>query len=297
VGHVFQAFKSWWQSRPRDTQSKLAGLSAAATVFEGVIAPQARSRFGLFCTRLRALDTAMLTPLILHLREHYEEASAELQVIITDLESYLVRRYVCGLTTKGYNDIFLRLLSELVEIGKCDALTVRAFLLGRNGESQVWPDDARFRDSWLSRELYHPQRLGRTRMLLEALERALYTPKQEPEDPPSGLSIEHVLPQGWRPETWPIEDVSDAARASRNHLLHTLGNLTLLTQPLNSSVSCGPFDKKRPEIARQSRLNLNAYFQHDKLLLPDAIWTEKEIVERGKELFAVARGIWPYSGE
>jgi len=77
------------------------------------------------------------------------------------------------------------------------------------------------------------------------------------------------MPQAWKPEKWPIDDASDAARASRNLLLHTLGNLTLLTQPMNSSVSCGPFKEKRPEIT-QSLLTLNAYFEKDEFLSPEA---------------------------
>ena len=69
--------------------------------------------------------------------------------------------------------------------------------------------------------------------------------------------------------------------------MHSLGNLTLLTQELNSSVSNGPFAAKRREIAKQSVLRLNTYFQ-------DATtWDEVEIAKRGETLLEYAMRIWP----
>ena len=69
--------------------------------------------------------------------------------------------------------------------------------------------------------------------------------------------------------------------------MHSLGNLTLLTQELNSSVSNGPFVTKRPEIAKQSVRRLNTYFQ-------DATtWDEAEIAKRGEKLLEHAKRIWP----
>ena len=74
-------------------------------------------------------------------------------------------------------------------------------------------------------------------------------------------------------------------------LLHSLGNLTLLTQPLNSEVSNGPFSIKRPEITKQSLLILNSYFQR---FSDDDTWNEDTILERGKHLAALALRVWEY---
>ena len=73
-------------------------------------------------------------------------------------------------------------------------------------------------------------------------------------------------------------------------MLHTFGNLTLLTQGLNSSVSNGPFVRKRPAITAQSQLLLNAYFQR---FGDGDRWAAPEILVRGQELFKVALGVWP----
>jgi len=68
----------------------------------------------------------------------------------------------------------------------------------------------------------------------------------------------------------------------------TFGNLTLLTQPLNSSVSNSAFEIKKPEILKNSALALNRYFQ-DK-----DVWDEDLITTRGEMLFAHASERWPY---
>src|SRR5258708_23747235 len=76
------------------------------------------------------------------------------------------------------------------------------------------------------------------------------------------LTIEHVMPQSWE-ENWPLPFDTDpiTARIERDTLLHTFGNLTLLTQKLNTSVSNGSYVDKRPAIALQSKLGLNTHFQ------------------------------------
>jgi hypothetical protein len=89
---------------------------------------------------------------------------------------------------------------------------------------------------------------------------------------------------------WPLpgeEDDEKEERNNRNSLIHTLGNLTLLTKTLNPAVSNGPWPKKRADILKHSALNPNpplAEFDE---------WSEETIVRRGKTLFKVAKRIWP----
>jgi hypothetical protein len=71
--------------------------------------------------------------------------------------------------------------------------------------------------------------------------------------------------------------------------MHSFGNLTLLTQPLNAAVSNGAYVVKRPEILKQSALALNRYFQDVQT------WDESQIENRGKILFEAARAIWPHA--
>jgi hypothetical protein len=95
-------------------------------------------------------------------------------------------------------------------------------------------------------------------MVLEAVEVALETDKREKISIDGPLSVEHVLPQGGRIDDWPYATPETPGSTDqylrRLTVRETLGNLTLLTQVLNSSVGNGPFSEKRPAIAAQSRL-------------------------------------------
>ena len=75
--------------------------------------------------------------------------------------------------------------------------------------------------------------------------------------------------------------------AHDTRLLHTFGNLTLLARELNSSVSNDSYAKERPDIASQSELRLNTWFQ------THLEWGEPQIMERGAHLLSVAKEVWP----
>ncbi len=94
------------------------------------------------------------------------------------------------------------------------------------------------------------------------------------------------LANGWRSQ-YRSREHGETIEGRRNRLLHTFGNLTLLTQPLNSKVSNGPYTTKKPEITRQSTLLLNAYFQDHE------VWDEEAILQRGRVLCDVALQAWP----
>lgn len=128
-------------------------------------------------------------------------------------------------------------------------------------------------------------------MLLEALNLASQGRFAEHLQIADTLSVEHVLPQGAKDEDWPLEvapgETPSDAVLRRASMVHSLGNLTLVTPSFNSSLSNASYKDKRPEIARQSRLSLNTYFQ------TAMEWNESEIVLRGAKLADLAVRIWP----
>jgi hypothetical protein len=130
-------------------------------------------------------------------------------------------------------------------------------------------------------------------MVLQALDSALETGKTEAIAYTSKLTIEHLMPRGWQ-KHWPLaasaegESGEQKKKELRESLLHTIGNLTLLTDSLNPSVSNSAWLSKRPEILKHSKLNLNRYFQDKE------IWNEAEIFNRSRVLFDLAVKIWPY---
>ena len=84
-----------------------------------------------------------------------------------------------------------------------------------------------------------------------------------------------------------IRGVASASPSpSSSGAVNVLGNLTLITQALNSTVSNGPVTVKFPAIKANAALALN------RELGAFEGWDENAIYERGEALFGVARGIW-----
>lgn len=299
VSHVFQSFKEWWQEKQRDMDGELARIVRASTYFRQLISPEGDGFMADFARLIKVLDVSTLTPVYLVLRERLSNSDPRLKQALGDLASYVTRRAVCGYTTKNYNKIFLKLLADVAQ-AEDPAAALRASLLKMGGHSQAWPTDQEFSDAWMDRPVYKELRPAKVGSILRALELATRTPKQESSwaPVPEALTVEHVLPQSWENiGHYPLLSTDDNLRIRRNRLVHTFGNLTLLTQPLNSSMSNGPFldFKQNDETVegkrsgfRHSLLLLNAYFQNPSL----TSWGEDQILCRGGVLLKAALSLW-----
>jgi len=98
------------------------------------------------------------------------------------------------------------------------------------------------------------------------------------------------MPRKWSAH-WEIED-GPLQELERNRLVHTFGNLTLLTGRLNSKVSNGPWtgvNSKRAGIQEHDVLFLN----RDVLKLGEDGWNEERIRQRTKDLTEVVIATWP----
>lgn len=294
LDHVFEEFKQWWLAGKKDVDLELARLKRAAAVFHAMVLPDRSTRLGRFAHNLRVLDSTTVTPVVLFLAERLGSDSEEFLACLKVLESYLVRRTVCGRPTKAYNRIFPGLLKRLSEAEVPSSALVTDHLKGLSGgETQDWPDDATFQKAWLELNTYKALRTAKTKMLLEALELGSRNDVHHESAvlPSAALHVEHVLPVAWEAH-WP-EAGDETAVMVRNHLLHNIGNLTLLTAKLNPSLSNSSFDIKRPEITK-SLLALNAHFQQPQFNQAEAVWDEGCIRDRARDLFAVAKKVWPH---
>lgn len=166
----------------------------------------------------------------------------------------------------------------------------------RTVDTERWPDDAEWRRSWILREQYRSARQPRLRYIFEAIERAKHTSLTEDIIIRSALTIEHIMPQKWQ-DAWKLPGMENFAAGeydpelgtqirARENAVNVLGNLTLMTQALNSTVSNGPFSVKMPAIKANAALALNRELDsfHE--------WDEAAIEQRGAALFEVATRIW-----
>ena len=266
----------------------LAQIQKYAAIYQSLDQWPEGTRKHSFFRRLADMDTVSAHPFVLELFASQDVNSEQTDQILTDIESFLVRRMICGLNTRGYNRLFVEMLSTLRDSNSIGD-QVRDFLLSSNAASNRWPDDKEFQEAWVNKRLYEILVQRRIRMLLEALEQQLRSSKTESLSFKKKLQIEHLMPQDWK-KHWPLPDNlpdQQGAIDNRNAMVQTIGNLTLLTESLNPSVSNGPWANKIKAILEHSALNLNRR-------LGEVIWNEDSIRSRSMTLFEAAKQIWPH---
>jgi hypothetical protein len=299
--HVFQGFKEWWQKERRDLDGELRRIIKASEIFHELVSPEGTTYVAEFGRLIKTLDVSSITPVYMALRERLEADSDSLRFALSDLASYLTRRAVCGFTTKGYNRVFMRLLEVVTGAQEKPEEALREALLKLGGDSQKWQTDEEFSERWSNRAVYRELRPAKVCAMLRALEYASRGSFQGSQEVPeqSKLTVEHVLPQTWEGDRhYPIEEMKDEHRLVRNHMVQTFGNLTLLTGPLNSSVSNGPFldyegegktiEGKKAGLGK-SALVMNTYFSRPAL----QTWDDAAIRIRAKATLAAALLVWP----
>ena len=297
IGHLFEEFRFWWSGEDGDVEAFLVDLRRYASLYRSIVVPRGDDPMSILAMRLASLDTNTVHPLLLFLAglDRKRLLDADRAAIAADLESYLVRRFVCNLGGKNYNRFFLSLLTKAkaaAVAGENLVQTIRSELLRSQERSAVWPDDAAFLRGWLGTSVYVASRSDRAAMLLGALNDAMATSRNE-RLVSTGLTVEHLLPQRGTPQDHPFAPFAEGGEHAspedrRRNVVHTIGNLTLLTGPLNSSISNGPFAAKRTAIVQDSDARLNAWMRTD----ARSSWNEDDVVSRGRTLFETATAIW-----
>ena len=284
---VFDAFRSYVGSRKvQAVMSMVKHDLVNYRDFEstGGHSPEEKS----FYYHVDVMQARVITPVLLLLLS--VEARTRIRAF-NALESFLIRRMICRQTTKDYNRLVLDLATRLRGCGLEEADTVTArFLRGQTADAREWPSDEAMTHALDSSPLYRLLTRGRLRLVLEGVERRLRSSgKAEQPAVPKNLTIEHLMPVGWDSRDWPLPEGvdSDAATYQRNIRIHSIGNLTLATQKLNSSMSNDPWNNKRDELQEHSVLLLNNE------LLTQTTWDEETIRSRSLRMAKLVSERWP----
>ena len=240
----------------------------------------------LFHYRIGVMQVGAITPVLLLLlsADHGPRIGA-----FRALESFLVRRMICRQTTKDYNRMVLELATRLRENGlEAADKVVAGFLKEQTAYSTEWPNDETVAASLGWSPLYRLLTRGRLRLVLEGIECRLRSPMSEQADVPRTLTIEHLMPVSWE-ANWPLLDGVDeeSGRERRNRLVHTVGNLTLVNQKLNSHMSNAGWETKRNGLLEHSVLMLNRELRNS------AEWSEDAIRARSSRMAELISECWP----
>jgi hypothetical protein len=241
--------------------------------------------------RMKATGVELLKPILLWLHEPGREIATDVaDRVLAMVESWMVRRQLLRLPSADLG----RVVADLVRVHRAipdDDLVARVqgYLTGLKVVSTYWPGDAEVRAGLRTAVAYRRFPRGRLRMYLEAVEDHSRQQYRYGPLPRLGYPIEHLLPQRWR-STWPVEGLE--AEIDRDAHVHRIGNLTLLTTSLNTTVSNGPWLGPKGKLAMLGK--------HDVLLMNRRIaeagadgWDEARIDQRTDEVIDALLAIWP----
>ena len=301
---IFVEFRDHLLRERPVTEDLLREFTSDADVYASLSRLPTESVPGRFYYRVvTAMDSAAVTPILLWLLRWPENALTVQQrdKTLATLESWLVRRALCRLTGKDLNRVVLDLLRELIQAGPERAGDVtEAFFTKQRADSRFWPSNSQVREALADAPIFRLLLRSRLRMLLEAAEDRRRTGKSEHARCPRNLTVEHIMPRAWR-EHWLAGVSSEADAVRRDTAVHRLGNLTLVNQKLNPSLSNRPWTAaeaqargvgdtgKRDELLRHSTLKINA----DLVTKHPEIWDEAVIDTRTSVLTDLILDIWP----
>lgn len=282
---VYGVFKEWFSEKLEsmnvdEALNRLLTLSRyhAAFMFGTESNKSLREAF----KRLRSL-AEVVSPTVMRLYEAHvpDERGPTLNQVqflkaIDSLESYLLRRQVCGMQTRSLGNTFAN-LAQQIELDK--PLETLKVALARFKRNNRFPSDAEFDHALKNHELYGLRIL---KFLLTNLENRGSKERIDT----SSFSVEHVMPQNKKLRVEWREMLGKNWKEVQEIWLHRLGNLTLTGY--NSEYSDSSFSEKRKikNGFNESPLRLNRYIAEQN------VWTETQIKDRSEMLAGKALNIW-----
>ncbi|MGL2405993.1 GmrSD restriction endonuclease domain-containing protein [Helicobacter pylori] len=283
INKVYEAFKRYQQERGIETEVLLQDLQKYCGFFCQIVFKKEDDKgLNKALSFLVDLEMDVIYPLLLELYSDYIDGVLSQQdfiPIIYLIESYICRRAVCRLGTNSLNKVFPFVTKK---IDKKQYLKSVEEHFGSLTGKQKFPNDSEFKDSFITKELYHPKKTEKVFNFLKRLENF---DTKEPVNTQE-CNIEHIMPQTLTPK-WE-GDLGENFQAIHEKYLHTIGNLTLTGY--NEKYSNKSFQEKRDmeNGFEQSPLKLN------QSLKDLEVFGEEQIKKRANDLADLALKIWTY---
>jgi len=295
--YLFKSFAKMFEDDSPEVSSLIREFAEDARIYRSFSFQPEDSPHRDFFGRLRTLNTTTPFPLVLFLFKQLPEvlSAQDLDRCLTTVEDYLVRRMLMRGTAQGYNRLFTELVRDVKPSPGGAAEIVERQLAKMEGGSRLWPRDADLIQMLTQGRAYGTGAIAQERLLdvlWEVERKRLRSNKHEDLPRPPKLQIEHVMPRSWMTH-WLLPPGNPAEleqrQAERENAINLLGNLTLVTDRLNPSMSNGAWEAKKPALASNSLLAMNQQLAER---YADG-FDEDSIAERGEGLAAHILAIWP----
>ena len=227
-----------------DKEKMMQGIYTSAIEFKRNFNPQCKEEtissepgFERVNLMMFGLDFAVMLPYVMYVMLYADKE--EQTKIYEYLETYMMRRTIARLETRGYNALFS---DGLITNNVLTASALKAYVDKRNDKEVAYraAEPTEIKKAVEEKVYVNRQALGFLYMLESRLRidnmsatklRGL-----------KGYSLEHLLPKKWK-ETWELPSDPEVIKAT-NNALYTLGNLAIIPDALNSSISNAPWQIK-----------------------------------------------------
>jgi uncharacterized protein with ParB-like and HNH nuclease domain len=230
------------------------------------------------------LDNSTLIPYVLYILKNVSDDGVKNR-LFEYLETYIMRRMVVHANTKNYNQLFTDRLI-LNEILSVEQLSEHIEKLS-DKINYMPTDEELWEKGFNSAILINKQSTGILYLIETKIRKSSLHSTQL-----LGLnkySLEHIMPKKWENNWGIIKDENE--KRNRDRKLLTLGNLTIITQPLNSKIRDANWNDKKEKGLKSFSADLETLNQY--LSLTE--WNEITIGLRAENLYEKAKTIWKVS--
>jgi hypothetical protein len=270
---LYKKIKAEVRSNPKAIEY-ITNLREAANIYDAIRNPDHEiwTSFGPKCQQLLE-DILLLGPIQCYplILSTYFSRPKELSTVLNWITNLTVRySIICAKGTGNLETAYAR-ASSAMRKSDSKMKDVKELLLN------IWPNDDEFKSSFKEKTLSSP------RIIKYLFAKMEVTISQDDSliPNPETLSVEHILPK--KPGAkWPPK--MRAAEFLKEHI-SKIGNLTILTEPMNRDCESKEFSFKKT-IYKDSRYKLT------KNLCQISDWSETEIEQRQADLAKTAASIW-----
>lgn len=310
----------------QSSKYELIELSRYSKTYKDITDCDLESYVGLPMRFYKIFDITSLHPFVLYLVNEAEASRDDIALVLQVLESYTIRRMLCtSQGHKNYNKFFSETIRKLRNSGFGVRELIQVLSIQSSNTSK-WPAnhevESALHGQWS--EINVNRNVIRYILYrIELLNRGDNRFAEKDDLPFSQFTLEHVMPEKWK-ENWKLpigndsitydelfseeykennslwkflpskEGLADSSyldafelALERDGLRQSIGNLTIVTGRLNSSMSNAPYSEKRKSLFHNSTLMVNKeIYRYD-------CWDVTEIRQRERQLYTKFCDIWP----
>ena len=292
VEHLFESYKNFIKNYLNNNKEAiLSEIKEYALLFKKnfnyeILGEELIQDFGIdrINTIIFGLDTTTLIPYTLYILRNISDETTKNE-LFGIIETYIMRRMITHSNTKNYNQLFTDKLINNRVLSKQEFLD---YMRERGDKVNFLPTDEELEKGFNTSILINKQSAG----ILYLIESKIRNEKDS--TALLGInkySLEHLMPKKWR-NNW-NKLSSKESEINRDRKLLTLGNLTIITQSLNSSIRDSKWeDKLKGKNKKGGLIEYSGGLKTISQFLEYSEWDEKTIEERALFLYEKAKQIW-----